>query len=110
MKKLFYLLILVLSAINISNAQEAGLKPTVDHAVYFDISPPLRDMMQSGPGQLDASWKDGVVPNQVNPNLGTGQWQSTSGIYDPGLQDHNGLLPSDSHKVLSILTINAAAS
>ncbi len=95
MKKLLYVLILLLSAINISNAQEAGLKPTVDHAVYFDISPPLRDMMQSGPGQLDASWKDGVVPNHINPNLGTGQWQGTSGIYDPGLQDHNGLLPSD---------------
>ena len=95
MKKSLYLIMLLISSISLVNAQETVLKPMVDHAVYFDISPPLRDMIKSSPEQLDASWKDGVVPNYINPDLKNKQQQGFPGYHDPGLQDYNGSLPSD---------------
>jgi len=93
MKKSLYLLMMMVSAINLAHAQETILKPKVSHAVYFDISPPLRDMMKSEPGKLDASWKDGVIRNYFSSFKD--QQPARPGYRDPGLQDHNGDLPSD---------------
>jgi hypothetical protein len=93
MKKTFSLLILLLPVMNFAVAQETALKPRVDRAVYFDVSPPLRDMMKSEPGKLDASWKDGVVKNYFS--IVTGQQPDGPVSGDPGLQDYNGDLPSD---------------
>lgn len=80
---------------NIASAQDTRLIPTVDHAVYFDISPPLRDMIKSGNLKIDPSWKDGVVQNYFKPAGLNDQPQLPDGYRDPGLQDYNGSLPSD---------------
>ncbi|MEI6684158.1 MAG: T9SS type A sorting domain-containing protein [Bacteroidota bacterium] len=96
MKKALYLLILLFFVMNLAQAQDPVMKPRVDHAVYFDVSPPLRDMMKSAPGQLDASWKDGVVKNYVHQFNNQNQQNRKVAVADPGLQDQNGWLPSDS--------------
>ena len=95
MKITFYALVILLFGIRIATAQDTQLVPTVDHAVYFDVSPPLRDMLKSAMVQADGSWKDGVVKNYVNPN-GDAEWKpGQKRQADPGLQDYFGSLPSD---------------
>ena len=44
-----------------------GLKPHVSKSVYFDVSPPLRDMIKTPPHKADISWKDGIVLNHPKP-------------------------------------------
>jgi len=46
---------------------EPPLKPQVFKSVYFDVSPPLRDMLKQAPQHADNSWKDGVVKNNHYP-------------------------------------------
>ena len=41
-------------------------RPVVQTPVYFDISPPLRDMARTLPATSGTSWKDGIVKNQFN--------------------------------------------
>jgi hypothetical protein len=52
--------------ISMSIAQEETQKPTVLSPTYFDISPPLRDMVQRSDVVVDNSWKEGVVKNKLN--------------------------------------------
>ena len=40
--------------------------PEVSTAKYFDISPPLRDMVNQAPTTAETSWKDGIVKNKFN--------------------------------------------
>ena len=65
-KQLLLSLILILVGVS-SFSQDFISGPRVDKAVFFDVSPPLRDMMQQIPGMSDRSWKDGVVPNYFPP-------------------------------------------
>lgn len=46
-----------------SFAQDGDLKPSVSYPVYFDISPPLKDMIKSAPVKADNSRKEGIVKN-----------------------------------------------
>ncbi len=46
--------------------QEEGQKPVVMKPVYFDVSPPLRDMVQPSDALIDHSWKEGIVKNKLN--------------------------------------------
>ena len=49
-------------------AQNApDLKPRISKNIYFDISPPLRDMLKTPPPKADMSWKDGIVLNHPKP-------------------------------------------
>jgi hypothetical protein len=41
-------------------------KPVVIKANYFDVSPPLRDMVQQFSARADMSWKENVVKNTLN--------------------------------------------
>jgi len=66
MKKFYLLFMLFVVGMNFSFAQNQGLKPEVAYPVYFDISPPLRDMIKVAPGKVDNSWKDGIVKNKFN--------------------------------------------
>lgn len=66
MKKIFILVLFLFLGMNYSFAQKEAQKPTVIKANYFDISPPLRDMMQKSDAITDKSWKDGVVKNKLN--------------------------------------------
>lgn len=67
MKKLFLLIPGIVISLGSLFAQGDVSRPIVSKAVYFDISPPLRDMVQMDPGAVDNTWKDGVVKNNLYP-------------------------------------------
>ncbi|MCX6244363.1 MAG: T9SS type A sorting domain-containing protein [Bacteroidetes bacterium] len=58
-------LLLILSGISLFAQQQVAPKPVVCKPVWFDVSPPLRDMAAQSV-TADQSWKDGVVKNQFN--------------------------------------------
>ncbi len=95
MKKTFILALLLFLGMNFSFAQNVALKPTVAHAVYFDISPPLRDMIKNAPARADRSWKDGIVRNifntKENPELKSG----IPNFLNPVVQEHYGTSATD---------------
>ncbi len=66
MKKIFIISLSLFLGINFSFAQEEAQKPTVMKPVYFDVSPPLRDMVQKSDAIIDNSWKEGIVKNKLN--------------------------------------------
>lgn len=92
MKHLFLLLLGILLGISGLHAQTESLVPTVDKAVYFDVSPPLRDMYRTAPGKPDNSWKDGAVPNRFNDD---NDLTGTPFVDDLVLQDYFGGLLTD---------------
>ncbi|MEI7499021.1 MAG: T9SS type A sorting domain-containing protein [Bacteroidota bacterium] len=95
MKNVIYLLIILLTGINPVKAQDASLMPKVDRAVYFDVSPPLKDMIKLLPEKYDGSWKDGVVNNYVNLHGEADRKPGRLLPFDPGLQKQFGSLLSD---------------
>ena len=96
MKRIFLFLLVFLLGIPGIYAQSDALKPTIDRPVYFDVSPPLRDMYQAQMKPIDKSWKElGVIPNKFNSD---GENPDYLGLYnkpDPGLQDYFGPLLTD---------------
>ncbi len=66
MKKLFLLFLGMIISFGNLIAQDGISQPIVTKAVYFDISPPLRDMVQDTNAFPDMSWKEGVVKNPTN--------------------------------------------
>lgn len=68
MKKIISLLGVFCLAITAVFAQENVSKPIVQSPVYFDISPPMRDMVKNYPSTGDNSWKDGLVKNILHPS------------------------------------------
>ncbi|MCX6305054.1 MAG: T9SS type A sorting domain-containing protein [Bacteroidetes bacterium] len=95
MKNTIFPLIILLLAMRVATAQETRLIPSADHAVYFDVSPPLRDMVKSAMVRADGSWKDGVVNNYVDPHGDADRKPGQSPPQDPGLQDYFGNLLTD---------------
>lgn len=69
MKKIFLFALVLLLGPAYSFAQEKVVyhPAEVSKAIYFDVSPPLRDMPVSELTKGDNSWKDGIVKNQPNP-------------------------------------------
>jgi hypothetical protein len=68
--------------------------PIVQYPVYFDVSPPLRDMVKNLPVKSDNSWKDGIVKNHFNVRQKPAG-QIPGGLSDPNLQTKNGLIITD---------------
>ena len=66
MKKLIYLFICFVLSANLGFSQNDLSKPIIIKANYFDVSPPLRDMVQDVNAKADMSWKDGLVKNPLN--------------------------------------------
>ena len=66
MKTFLSIFLLLFVSLNFSFAQEEVQKATVMRATYFDISPPLRDMVQKSDAIHDQSWKSGFVKNKLN--------------------------------------------
>jgi hypothetical protein len=66
MKKFWYLITLLALFVNLGFSQDDVSKPIIIKPSYFDVSPPLRDMMQDVNAKIDMSWKDGVVKNKLN--------------------------------------------
>jgi hypothetical protein len=95
MKNILTIFVLFLLGVNFSFAQEEVLRPTADLPVYFDISPPLRDMIQLPPVRLDNSWKGVAVKNYFNTKIGQGQLPANPDFTDQGLQSELGPLTTD---------------
>ncbi|MFZ4520595.1 MAG: T9SS type A sorting domain-containing protein [Bacteroidales bacterium] len=66
MRKFLTIALLLFLGMNFSFAQQETQKPVIIKPVYFDISPPLRDMVQKSDEVLDNSWKQGIVKNKLN--------------------------------------------
>jgi hypothetical protein len=81
MKKIFYLFICIILIANYGFSQQQSDKPIVIKANYFDISPPLRDMVQDPNAKVDMTWKEGIVKNKLNT------YSNASDITDPAFQD-----------------------
>jgi hypothetical protein len=96
MKNTFYLSVILLFTLKTASAQDAPrLVPAIDHAVYFDISPPLRDLPKTALLPADGSWKDGVVNNYVDPMNDAGTNLREGLTRYPGMQDKFGSLLTD---------------
>lgn len=107
MKKNLFLLILLFYCVSMGFSQQKEvLKPVVSRPVYFDISPPLRDMIKTFPKKADNSWKDGVVQNYFGPESGSGQEPSARSFRDPVVQDQFGSILADT----SIVNVDGLGS
>jgi hypothetical protein len=79
MKKLIYLSICFGLFVNLGFSQENPGKPVIMKSTYFDISPPLRDMVQDVNAKADQSWKYGAVKNTLNTlSNDTENWEPSS--------------------------------
>ena len=83
MKTTFTFFLLMLMGFSMAIAQEENQKPVVIKANYFDVSPPLRDMVQRTDMLIDNSWKECVVKNKLN----TVSKESTSATTDNSKPD-----------------------
>jgi hypothetical protein len=92
-KAIFFLISLVFCTC-FSFGQNSVTGPIVKQPVYFDVSPPLRDMVKNLPKKAETSWKDGIVKNHFN-NRPHPTGQEPGGLTDPGLQMMNGSILTD---------------
>lgn len=67
---------------------------SVSKPVYFDVSPPLRDMIQTVSTHEDMSWKEGIVKNYPDP-FRYRHTQEGPSAPDVNLQQSNGPLTPD---------------
>ncbi|MEI8005381.1 MAG: T9SS type A sorting domain-containing protein [Bacteroidota bacterium] len=87
------LLLLGTMAVLISPAQNTpGPKPQVSKCIYFDVSPPLRDMIKTPQTKADMSWKDGIVLNHLRRTDQPGN--ASSGV-DNMVQNYHGINTTD---------------
>lgn len=91
MRKSLLIALFILS-VQFTFAQNRGMVPQIARPVYFDISPPLKEMLKEKPGLVDKSWKEGVVENYFEDK---GERRAGTKVFDPGMQDHFGMLPGD---------------
>ena len=94
MKKKLFVFLLLLFCGSFAFSQNNVTGPIVQMPVYFDVSPPLRDMVKNLPKHAETSWKDGIVRNKFNirqrPKAAT-----PGGMSDPNLQRLNGTTVTD---------------
>ena len=94
MRKISLFLLVLMFSISIVFGQDKVSGPIVQLPVYFDVSPPLRDIVSHLPKKAETSWKDGIVKNKFNirPRV---PGQAPGGLTDPALQRTNGMLLTD---------------
>src|ERR1035437_4380869 len=92
--KTILLSIFLLTAISGIAQQQPSIRAEVKKPVYFDISPPLRDMVNQPQFPADRAWKDGIVKNYFRTNE-LKAVDTQSNFRDPVLQDYNGQTLSD---------------
>ncbi len=94
MKKIFSLILIAGFCMNFAFGQNNITGPIIQNPVYFDVSPPLRDMVKNLPPKADNSWKDGIVKNHFNIHPKP-SGQAPGGLSDPNLQTKSGLIITD---------------
>jgi hypothetical protein len=76
-------------------AQNQVFKPAlIQKAVYFDVSPPLRNMIDLKNVKVDVTWKDGVIKNNFN-NKQDQQNIQPKDMSEGYIQTHFGQILSD---------------
>ena len=93
MKSLFSVIFLLAGIFSIAQ-KHSSFPVEVHKAVYFDVSPPLKDMVYAVKYNADASWKDGIVKNQFNVRPLYSQ-DTNRNFIDPNRQSYNGQTLSD---------------
>jgi hypothetical protein len=93
MRKVSIVFLLLMLCIN-AFAQSGDSKPIEQSPVYFDVSPPLRDMVKRLPPKAETSWKDGIVRNRFNVKPHP-QNTVPGGLQDPNLQTTDGMIITD---------------
>lgn len=93
-KTLYFIMLVVFTALNVTG-QESSQKPTIIKANYFDISPPLRDMIQKNDPVLDNSWKEGIVKNKLNAITHDQLMENDQPVNDPVRQFYFGDITTD---------------
>jgi hypothetical protein len=94
MKKIFSLVLIFGFSLHFAFGQNNVTGPIVQYPVYFDVSPPLRDMVSNPPPKADNAWKDGIVKNHFNMRPKP-SGDAPGGFSDPNLQTKNGLIITD---------------
>ena len=79
----------------VADGQTLPLKAKTARPVYFDVSPPLRDMVALPLSDYDRSWKDGVVMNFIRSAGNGDYYPGAPALQDPGLQRGFGPLQAD---------------
>jgi hypothetical protein len=95
MKKITLFAFLLFAVTGNTFSQNQPIKPTVQRASYFDVSPPLRDMLMQTSMKADNSWKDGVVKNMFNVRKRKTQESPFLTETDPSVQNFFGPLVTD---------------
>jgi len=108
MRKIFTLSLVALMMASIGYSQTPSEKPTVIKCNYFDVSPPLRDMIHMAPTKADLSWKENVVRNKLNTYNASGD-QPEPYFADPIRQNAFGMVQSDT-TIQNFDGINASGS
>ena len=86
MKKCISLLGLIMFYINSDFAQSS--EPLIKAPIYFDVSPPLRDMVKIQPPKADNSWKE--VRNHFNVRKNKNKQVFNQNWVDPVIQNFTG--------------------
>lgn len=94
MRKFITFFFAFLLLVNFTFAQEVSLKATVIKPVYFDVSPPLRELTKKVVKE-DMTWKDGYVKNpSISFNQGLKETQDFNSL-DPNVQRAFGLTQAE---------------
>jgi len=88
--KILYVLLFLIPWISVVGQQQFTSPAEVQKAIYFDVSPPLRDMVNLKNFNADGTWKDGVVKNNFNNRKHEGQTSPVTDFTDPTLQEYFG--------------------
>lgn len=113
MKPFPLLIILVLLSYRSFSQNETFSPSRIAKPVYFDVSPPLRDMAARAPAKADQTWKDGIVrnifrdqnrdyfaPGYIDPvrQYSPGQVLTDTTLQNfEGVGNLNGVLPPDTY-------------
>ncbi|HNW76539.1 MAG TPA: T9SS type A sorting domain-containing protein [Bacteroidales bacterium] len=95
MKHYLFVAISLILGMNGAFAQSFSLKPVAAKPVYFDVSPPLRDMVLVKPGLADRSIKNSVVPNKFGSDISAFFRQRHDEHPDASQQNRLGTLTGD---------------
>jgi len=91
--KIIYLILFILAGFS-GMAQQQPITPAVvQKPVYFDVSPPLRDMVNQSQFPADRSWKDGIVKNVFG--IKSDSRELLPNYNDPLIQRYNGQTQAD---------------
>ena len=95
MNKILIFTVILCLIITAGFAQNFASGPIVQKPVYFDVSPPLRDMVGYLPLKIDNSWKDGIVLNHNFPYGQITDERKNAPVDDPNVQRSFGPIVTD---------------